>query len=394
MKSEMMLFEPFEFSGMKLKNRVVSVPVVSNLATEDGFVTDDLIERYRLIAAGGTSWIITEDVVVPTRKSPYNLRISDDKFIPGLKRLADTVHEIPGAKIGVQIGHFLKIAMSGWRQKVEDLTKEEIKQIIEDHIQAAIRVGKTGMDSLEWDAESCMTLSMFLSRSANKRKDEYGGKLENRMRLVMEIYHGTRGVLGDDFILGARINGDDLVLGGNTLLHSTEIARRLCEEGIDYISVSAGGQWEDALPTPEGEPPSAYTGYSGLRCWPRRWDPDGANVYLSESIRKAIRKAGHTVPVIPAGKIPMPGFAEEILQDGKADLIGLGRPLLCDPDWTNKAIEGREEDIVKCIYCNHCADVNDLMLLTDCIQWPKGNKNAPSPFLPRHRRKVEEESVT
>jgi 2,4-dienoyl-CoA reductase (NADPH2) len=117
-------------------------------------------------------------------------------------------------------------------------------------------------------------------------------------------------------------------------------------------------------------------------------------VYLSESIRKAIRKAGHTVPVITAGKIPMPGFAEEILQDGKADLIGLGRPLLCDPDWTNKAIEGREEDIVKCIYCNHCADVNDLMLLTDCIQWPKGNKNAPSPFLPRHRRKVEEEIVT
>ncbi len=392
MKGEMMLFAPFAFSGMKLKNRVVSVPVVSNLATEDGFVTDDLIERYRRIAAGGTGWIITEDVVVPTRKSPYNLRISDDRFIPGLKRLADTVHEIPGAKIGVQIGHFLKIAMSGWRQKVEDLTKEEIKQIIEDHIQAAIRVGKTGMDSLEWDAESCMTLSMFLSRSANKRKDEYGGKLENRMRLVMEIYHGTREVLGKDFVLGARINGDDLVLGGNTLLHSTQIANKLAEEGIDYISVSCGGQWEDALPTPEGEPPSAYTGYSGLRCWPRRWDPDGANVYLSEGIGKALRKAGHAVPVITAGKIPMPDFAEEILQEGKADLIGLGRPLLCDPDWAAKAMEGRVEDIVRCIYCNHCADVNDLMILTDCIQWPKGSKNAPSPFLPKNIRKDEMES--
>ncbi len=392
MKGEMMLFAPFEFSGMKLKNRVVSVPVVSNLATEDGFVTDDLIERYRRIAAGGTGWIITEDVVVPTRKSPYNLRISDDKFIPGLKRLADTVHEIPSVKIGVQIGHFLKIAMSGWRQKVEDLTKEEINQIVEDHIQAAIRVGKTGMDSLEWDAESCMTLSMFLSRSANKRKDEYGGKLENRMRLVMEIYHGTREVLGKDLILGARINGDDLVLGGNTLLHSTQIANKLAEEGIDYISVSCGGQWEDALPTPHGEPPSAYTGYSGLRCWPRRWDPDGANVYLSEGILKALRKAGHSVPVITAGKIPTPDFAEEILQGGKADLIGLGRPLLCDPDWATKAMEGREEDIVRCIYCNHCADVNDLMILTDCIQWPKGSKNAPSPFLPKHTRKLEMES--
>ena len=392
MESEMMLLQPFEFSGMKIKNRVVSVPVVSNLATEDGFVTDDLIERYRRIAAGGTGWIIIEDVVVISRKSPYNLRIWDDKFIPGLKQMTDSVHEVEGAKIGIQLGHFLKIAMSGYRQKVEDLTKEEIKQIIEDHVQAAIRVEKAGFDSLEWDAESCMTLSMFLSRSANQRKDEYGGKLENRLRLVMEIYQGTREVLGKEFVLGARINGDDLVLGGNTLLHSAEIAKRLCEEGIDDSSVSCGGQWEVALPTPEGEPPSAYTGYSGLRCWPRRWDPDGANVYLSEGIRKAIRKAGHTVPVITAGKIPMPDFAEEVLQEGGADLIGLGRPLLCDPDWTNKAIEGKEEDIVQCIYCNHCADVNDLMILTDCIQWPKGSKNAPSPFLPKHRRKVEMEA--
>jgi 2,4-dienoyl-CoA reductase-like NADH-dependent reductase (Old Yellow Enzyme family) len=284
--------------------------------------------------------------------------------------------------------------MSGWRQKVEDLTKEEIKQIVEDHLQAAVRAEKAGFDSIEWDAESCMTLSMFLSRSANKRKDEYGGKLENRMRLVMEIYHGTREVLGNDFILGARINGDDLVLGGNTLLHSTKIAVRLCEKGIDYISVSCGGQWEDALPTPEGEPPSAYTGYSGLRCWPRRWDPDGASVYLSEGIRKAIREAKYTVPVITAGKIPMPNFAQEILQEEKADLIGLGRSLLCDPDWTNKAIERREEEIVKCIYCNHCADVNDLMILTDCIQWPKDSVNAPSPFLPKSRRKVEVEPET
>lgn len=96
--------------------------------------------------------------------------------------------------------------------------------------------------------------------------------------------------------------------------------------------------------------------------------------------------------MITAGKIPMPDFAEEILQEGKADLIGLGRPLLCDPDWAAKAMEGRVEDIVRCIYCNHCADVNDLMILTDCIQWPKGSKNAPSPFLPKNIRKDEMES--
>ena len=386
----MMLFEPFEFSGLKLKNRVVSVPVVSSLATEDGYMTDNLVERYRRIAEGGTGWVIIEDVVVLSRKSPYNLRIWDDKFIPGLRRLTDEVHKVKGAKIGIQLGHFLKISMKGYRQTVEELTKEEIKQIIEDHLQAGIRAEKAGFDSIEWDAESCMTLSQFLSR-LNKRTDEYGGRLENRLRIVMEIYEATRKALGKGFILGARINGDDLVMGGNTLLHSAEIAKRLAGAGIDYLSISCGGQWVDALPPKTGEPPSAYTGYSGLRCWPRTWDPDGSNVYLSEGIRKALRKAGYSVPVITAGKIPMPDLAEEILKEGKADLIGLGRPLLCDPDWVRKAMERKEEEIVRCIYCNHCSEVNDLFQTTDCCQWPEGSVNAPSPFLPKRKREVREE---
>jgi 2,4-dienoyl-CoA reductase-like NADH-dependent reductase (Old Yellow Enzyme family) len=387
----MMLFEPVEFSWMRLKNRVVSVPVVSNLATEDRFVTDNLVERYRRIAEGGTGWIIIEDVVVLSRKSPYNLRIWDDKFIPRLRSLTEAVHRVQGVKIGIQLGHFLKISIKGYRQTVEELTKEEIKQIIEDHLRAAIRAEKAGFDSIEWDAESCMTLSQFLSR-LNKRTDEYGGRLENRLRIVMEIYQSTREVLDRKVILGARINGDDLVMGGNTLLHSTEIAKRLVEAGMDYLSISCGGQWVDALPPKPGEPPSAYTGYSGLRCWPRAWDPDGANVYLTEGIRKALRKAGYSIPVITAGKIPMLDLAEEILQEGKADLIGLGRPLLCDPDWVKKAMEGREEDIVRCIYCNHCSEVNDLFQTTTCVQWPKGYVNAPSPFLPKQKRKIQEQS--
>jgi 2,4-dienoyl-CoA reductase-like NADH-dependent reductase (Old Yellow Enzyme family) len=179
-------------------------------------------------------------------------------------------------------------------------------------------------------------------------------------------------------------------MGGNTLLHSTEIATRLAAAGVDYLSISCGGQWENALPPKLGELPSAYTGYSGLRCWPRAWDPDGANVYLAEGIRKAVRKAGYSTPVITAGKIPMPDFAEEILQEEKADLIGLGRPLLCDPDWVKKAMEGREEEIVSCIYCNHCAEVNDLFQTTTCILWPEGYINAPSPFLPKNKREGRE----
>jgi 2,4-dienoyl-CoA reductase-like NADH-dependent reductase (Old Yellow Enzyme family) len=378
----MMLFEPLRISRLKLKNRVVLVPLVTNLATEDGYVSDELIERYQRIARGGAGWLITECVVVTPRKSPFNLRISDDRFIPGLRRLTDAIHSESSAKIGIQIGHFLKISKTGYRQQVEDLSKEEIKEIHDQHIAAAKRIMDCGFDSLEWDAESCMTLSQFLSRK-NRRNDEYGGTLENRQRLLVEIYKATRELLGPNYVLGARINGDDLCLGGTTLLHSTKTACELARRGIDYISVSCGGQWEDALPPAPGEPPSAYTGYSGLRCWPRAWDPNGANVYLAERIRQALRKAGHQTPVITAGKIPTAEFAEEILREGQADLIGLGRPLLCDPDWVNKYLKDRPQDIVRCIYCNHCAEVNDLFQATTCIYWPKGSIQAPEPFLPK-----------
>jgi 2,4-dienoyl-CoA reductase-like NADH-dependent reductase (Old Yellow Enzyme family) len=380
--AEMMLFQPFQVSGLKLKNRVVLVPLVTNLATEDGDVSDELIRRYLRIARGGVGWLITECVVVTPRQSPFNLRISDDRFITGLRRLTDAIHGESDAKIGIQIGHFLKIAKSGYRQKVEDLSKEEIREIHDQHIAAAERIKHCGFDSLEWDAESCMTMSQFLSRK-NRRNDEYGGTLENRQRLLLEIYEATREMLGPDYVLGARINGDDLCLGGTTLLHSTKTACELARRGIDYISVSCGGQWEDALPPPPGEPPSAYTGYSGLRCWPRAWDPDGANVYLAERIHQALRKAGYQTPVITAGKIPTAEFAEEVLREGEADLIGLGRPLLCDPDWVKKYLEDRPEDIVRCTYCNHCAEVNDLFQATTCVHWPKGTIQPPDPFLPK-----------
>jgi len=386
MAREMKLFQPFQVNGLKLRNRVVMTPLVMGMATEDGYVTDELIKRYLRIARGGVGWLIIEDVVVTPRKSPFNLRISDERFIEGLRRFTDTVHAETDCKIGTQLGHFLKIAMSGWRQKVEDLTSDEIKEIYDQHVTAAERIKHCGFDSVEWDVESCMTLSQFLSRK-NKRKDKYGGTQANRERLLMEIYDATRDILGPDYILGARINGDDLCLGGTTLLQSTQTACNLASRGIDYISVSCGGQWEDALPPEPGTPPTAYSGYSGLRCWPRAWDPDGANVYMSEGILKALRKAGYQTPVIIAGKIPTAEFAEEILQEGKADLIGVCRAILCDPDWVNKYLEGRPEDIVFCTYCNYCNDVNEAFQKVTCALWPKGSLHAPAPFLPKKRRK-------
>lgn len=379
-----MLFSPFSIRHLTLANRIVHTPVVTRLESEEGTVTPLLTERVMRITKGGVGFFILGAIGVIGKKSGSLLRIHDDSYIPGLRDLVKRVHDETTAKMGVQLVHFLKLSRSGYRQKVEDLTRDEIKGIKESMVSAAARARKAGFDAMEWDAESGMTLSQFLSL-LNKRKDDYGGNLENRLRIVLEILHETRKEVGSDFIIGARINGDDFVLGGSTLKHSTVIAKRLAEEGCDYISVSCGGQFVDAIPE-EGKPLDCYSGYSGKRCWPRWYMPDGANVYLAEGIKKFINKAGLQTPVITAGKIPHPELAREILEQGKADLIGMARALLCDPEWPNKAKAGKEHEIVRCIYCNHCSNCDRNFHPVVCIRWPKGSFNAPTKWTPEEAR--------
>ncbi len=380
----MILFSHFPLKHLTLSNRIVHTPVVTRLENEDGTVTPLLKERVLRITRGGVGYFILGAAGVIDKKSGPLLRICDDRFIPGLAELVKEVHSETESKIGLQMVHFLKLARSGYRQRVEDLSSEEIQEIIEAMVQAAVRVRKAGFDAVEWDAESGMTLSSFLSL-LNKRKDRYGGNMENRLRIVLEILKKTRREVGDDFVIGARINGDDFVLGGSTLKHSTVIARRLAEEGVDYISVSCGGKFEDAIPE-AGKPLDCYSGYSGKRCWPRWYMPDATNVYLAEAIKKEINRAGLKTPVITSGKIPHSALAEEVLQQGKADLIGLARALLCDPEWPKKIEEGREDEIVRCIYCDHCSNCDRAFKPVVCIQWPKGTFNAPPDWSPGKSR--------
>ena len=177
------------------------------------------------------------------------------------------------------------------------------------------------------------------------------------------------------------MNGEEFTKEGNTLLHSARIARRMAQAGVDYISVSAGERFEDAEPPPEGFPPFAGSGYSGYRMSPRWWNPDGVHVFLAEGVRKAVRKAGYDIPIVTAGKIRMPALAEEVLSQNRADIIGMARTLLADPDWPIKAREGRDDDIVKCAACGYCSEADERYEAVTCIQWPKGIVNAPSPWL-------------
>ena len=380
------LFSPITIRGVTFPNRIMRTSMVSGLATEDGAVTEDLKKRYQREVKGGVGSLVVEASVVIPSKSPYNLRISDDSFVPGYTEVVKTIRSANAdTRIGIQIMQFLKIARSGWRQKVEDFKKEDLPKIVQDHVDAAKRALTAGFDFIELHMAHAFVLASFLSR-VNKRTDEYGSSFENRMRLPIEVYQAVRQTVGENYPLGIRINGEDFIVEGNTLEQSGRIARRFAELGADYISVSAGDRFEDAAGPEEDNPPDPMSGYSGHRMSPWWWWPDGTHVYLAEGIRKAVRKGGFDTPIVIAGKIREPKHAEEIIRDEKADMIGLCRALLCDPDWPIKAKEGKDKEIVKCVACNWCLEADSRYEKVNCCRWPEGSLAAPEPFTPKTAR--------
>lgn len=375
------LFSPVSIRGCVLSNRILSTALVSRLAAEDGHITDAFRERYKRMAKGGLGAMVVEAAVVLPSRSSFNLRISDDQFVPELGEFVNEIRTVnPDVKIGLQLIHFLKVARSGWRQKVEDLKADDIQVIPEQFASGALRAKAAGFDFVEIHMAHFTTLASFVSL-VNKRKDQYGGDFEGRVKLPAEVVLAVRDAVGTDFPVGARINGEEFTKEGNTLLQSTRVARRLAKMGVDYINVSAGERIEDAAPPEPNMPPFAGTGYSGYRMSPRWWNPDGVQVYLAAGIRQAVRDAGYDVPIVTAGKIRTPELAEEILEQGRADIIGLARAILCDPDWPIKARQGRADDIVKCAACGYCSEADERYETITCIQWPKGALNAPTPWL-------------
>ncbi|MCF8127463.1 MAG: NADH:flavin oxidoreductase [Deltaproteobacteria bacterium] len=376
----MKLFEPFTINNkLSINNHIMMPPVVTRLATTEGEVTNALIDRYVLYGQGGSGIVVTEAVSVKKQKSGQLLRLSEDAFIPGMKQLTERFHGETDSKIAPQIIHFLKIARSGYRQTVNDLTLEEVREIPELFAKAAERARISGFDGVELHYAHAYTMAYMLSRY-NHRKDEYGGSLVKRMLLAEEVVKATRKAVGDDFTLGARMNGDEFALGGNSLAQGKAIALRLAELGLDYISISAGGKFEDAIPV-EGEALDPYTGYSGHRSMPPKWMPEKVNVYLAAEIKKTINAAGFNIPVITAGRIPTAEVAESVLQNGEADMVAIARPILADPYWPKKSQVGREKEIVKCIYCNKCREAEGAFEEVTCFQWKKkdGSMAPPNP---------------
>lgn len=371
----MTLFSPLKINSMTLPNRIVVPAMVTRLSGEDGFVNDDITDRYVRFAKGGAGLVVLEAMAVHRSKSGPLLRVGDDEFVPGLRDLRKKMGDVGAGCAIPQIIHFLKISRSGWRQKVEDLSVEDIQRIVTDYASAGVRCIEAGYDGVELHMAHAYTLSSFLSK-LNRRRDDYGGSLEKRLRLPVEVVRAVRGAVGDEFPIGVRFDGEECIKGGYTAHEAKLIALRLVQAGVDYISVSAGGKFEDAQPR-EGEPLYPYTGYSGERCMPGRNYPNAANLYITSAIKGFLRDNGVDAPVVATGKINTPELARRILNDGDADLIGIARPILSDPDWPRKVESGNFNKVIRCCYANVCKAKDERFQTVTCFLWPKGEIQAP-----------------
>lgn len=372
----MKLFDPLKIGAMTIVNRIMVPAMVTHLCKEDGIVTQDTIDRYVRYAAGGAGLIIVEAMAIHQVKSGPLLRISDDKYIHGLQELTQRVHATSGSKIVPQIIHFLKVARTGWRQTADMLSLEEIDQIVEQFGDAVRRAREAGFDGAELHSAHAYTLSSFLSR-ANPRTDEYAGQtLEGRLRLIGRVIESARRKAGTDFPLGVRFNVEEFIKNGYTVVDSKLIAERLAELGVAYISLSAGGKFEDAVHTP-GQVLYPYNGYSGDRCMPGDWLPRGLHASLAAEVKSHLLSKGHRVPIAAAGKLDAPQDAERMIAEGRADIVGIARGLLADPDWPIKVRQGELDRIVQCDYCNVCKALDGTHRTVICALWPQGSIQAP-----------------
>lgn len=344
------LFSPMNIRTLTLKNRIVMPPMCTNFATIGGAVTERMIDYYTVRASGGVGLINVEFAYVrPDGKVfEHMLGIYDDKLIPGLKRLSDSVHK-EGAKIFIQLAHGGRRVHSDITgtapvapspiprlngEVPHELSKEEIGELIQAFILAARRAQRAGFDGVMLHMAHGYLLQQFLSPFSNKRKDEYGGDLEGRARFPLEVLRGIRKEVGEDYPISCRLCGDEFIKGGFDLNQSVLMAKMLEANGANFLEISAGTHETAYMIT---APP---------------YYPMGFLAPLSAKIKKEV-----SIPVGIVGRIHTPEVAEQILQEGKADLIAVGRGLIADPEWPKKAQEGKPETIRPCLSCNQgCGD--------------------------------------
>lgn len=379
------LLEPVNIGGLEIKNRVVMPPMTS-CYPENGYVTDRMIDYYAARAEGGTGLVIVEDCIVDTplgRHGYTDTYIDDDKYIDGLGRLAKTI-KAGGARAGIQLNHAGRMAgrlkegklvLTDGEQPVSvsaiaypfpgfevprELSVAELRAIEDKFAEAARRARDAGFDLVSIHCSHQYLVEQSLSPLSNRRQDEYGGDFGRRMHFLLEIIRKTREKVGDEYPLICRVSGMEYIDGGLTVDDAIRIARWLESAGIKALNVShganPGGLSENSV-KPLTESPKS--------------EQRGELVHLAAPIKKAV-----SIPVMTVGRIVTPDLAEEIISQGKTDMVCIGRGLIADPDWAKKANEGREREIRHCIGCENCFASTDGSPLQCAINPAAGNEEA------------------
>jgi 2,4-dienoyl-CoA reductase-like NADH-dependent reductase (Old Yellow Enzyme family) len=420
-------------------------------ATEDGFVTPEVLDWYGRFADGQPGVLVVEATGIRDVPSGPLLRIGDDRFLPGLARLVETVRRRSGghSRLLIQVIDFVAVRRRptleayfgrhlgvtpalrerlaaaldeprwltapeaalrrellaapralhervlaprelealdyGYRERIWDTHLPHIRElprVLPDlFAEAARRARHAGFDGTELHYAHAYTMAGFLSR-LNTRADGYGGPREERARLPLEVLDAVRARVPRSHAIGIRYLGDEGIAGGSDLHDAAWFGRRFAERGVDYLSVSKGGSFEDARQPKIGEAVYPYTGQSGWECMPTVWGdargPFGRNVPLAAAIRRALRAAGHETPVVTSGGISTFEQAESILARGEADAVAAARQTLADPDWFRKIRLGLGHLVRRCEFTNYCEGLDQRHKQVTCKLWDR----APAPIDP------------
>jgi len=266
----------------------------------------------------------------------------------------------------------------GYRERVTDMHLPHIKELPRVlpgiFADAARRARAAGFDGVELHYAHAYTMAGFLS-ALNNRNDDYGGPRENRVRLPLEVYRAVRGEVGYDYVVGVRFLADEVIVGGNRIDDACYFGVEFARAGFDYLSISKGGKFEDAEQPKVGQAVYPYTGQSGYECMPTTLSdergPFGRAVPLVRQLKRAVNEAGFKTPVVATGGITTFDQAEAILQSGDADIVGMARQALADPDWFRKVKSGRGSEVRRCTYTNYCEALDQAHRQVTCKLWDR-----------------------
>lgn len=436
------LFSPVNVGSIQLEQCTWVPAMVPWRASDDGLVTEDVLDWYGRFARGRPGAIVVEATGIRDVPSGPLLRIGHDRFLPGLRQLVERVHRESGGhtRLLIQIIDFLGIrrrperekylrqflriterhreilqsfdsdddlrarlcalddeqlgeildareweALSmGHRERVTDTQLPhiaELPQVLPGLFAAAAQRAKTaGFDGVELHYAHAYTMASFLS-ATNTRQDGYGGPLENRLKVPLQVFAKVRQQVGEDFPVGCRFLADECIADGNGVAEAVHIGLALAAAGMDFLSLSRGGKFDDAKRPKLGEAAYPYTGVSGYECMPGyisdEFGPYGRNIEATAAIRDAVRAAGHTTPVVVAGGIHTFRQAESLLCEDKADIVAFARQALADPDWFEKVRTGCGGEVRLCEYTNYCEGLDQKHKQVTCNLWDRLERDEP-----------------